>query len=183
MELKNIKRGLFGFKASGVLEYVSELNRICSEKVEEERREKQTSLDTLNQKNEELNNRLSGLESENDKLKKQLAEQEEKLAELSAQNEELKSNTNAQKAVEAEVADILTDARHFAQSLREKAMKENEDFRLENQKNNEAEQQRLAAYAKEVSEIKTAIDSVLTEAKLGLEKAEEAMAVLKKENG
>ncbi len=178
MELKDIKKGFFGFNKSSVFEYISELNRVCAEKVAEAKKEKSSSLTALNAKNEELNNKVMCFESELDTLKKQLAEKDALISQLTAQNDELKNSTDTRKLVEAEVSEILTEARRFALALREKAIRENEDFRLENRKLNEAERQRLEKYGDDISEIKAAINSVLSETIISLESVEDKIAAL-----
>lgn len=182
MELKKLKKSFFGFEKNSVFEYISELNRICSEKVDNEREESRALLDGLNQKNAELSDKLICLETENSELKKQLREKEEFIANLTAQIENRK-NAPDEKSVEAEVADILTEAKRFAKTLREKAVKENDELRRENQKNNEAERQRIAVYSAEISKIKSMIDAVLSEANTGLEAAQVRIALLKNGTG
>lgn len=111
MELKDLKSGMFGFKKNSVYEYISELNRICSANVEEVKQEKLSALADLSKKNEELNNKVVCLESENDSYKKEIFEKTKLIAELTEENEKLKNDMDKRKAVEAEVADILAEAR------------------------------------------------------------------------
>lgn len=178
MELKDLKRSLFGFNRSSVFEYIAELNRLCSVKVDEAKREKNTQLAELAQKNEELNNRLTAIETDNDALKKQISEAEALIAELKAQNESIKNDFEAKQKVETEVAEILSEARAFAVTLKEKAVAENEAFKLQNRLINEAETKRLAEYSQNVSEIGKAINSILERTRDELKKAESDISAL-----
>ncbi len=183
MDLKEIKSSIFGFNKNNVYEYISELNRICSEKVEEARKEKNSSLSSLTRKNEELNNKLVCMESEIDMLKKQLLEKEELIAQLSDGSDISRKNIEIGSNDESAALDIIKDAREFAKQLREKAVKENEAFRAENQRNNEAEKRKLAEYKRSIAEIKASVNAVLSEAKNGLEKAEEKIIVFENKVG
>lgn len=180
MELRDIKKSFFGFSRNSVFEYITELNVACSQKVEEIKDEKAAALAELNRKNEELNNSNAALQAEYDELKKQLEEKDKLLEELKQQNAELAAGAGKQKTVEAEVAEILTEAKRFSDTLREKAIRENEAFRLQNRRINDAERQRLAEYGKEISQIKTVINAVLAETESKLENAESKIADLQK---
>lgn len=180
MELKNIKKSFFGFNKNSVMEYISDLNRACAEKAESLRLEKTEALSELNRTNEELNNKISAFEIEIDALKKQLLEAENEINRLNGENEHLKNDVNTKKAVESEVAEILTEARNFAQSVNEKTIRENEALRLENQRAYAAEKQRLTQYRKNVENVKAVIDSVLKSAKAELEQAEEKINTVEK---
>lgn len=178
MELHEIKKSLFGFKKDSVFEYIAELNRACADKTEEVRREKAAALAELSRTNTELNDRLVSLELERDALKKQLAERERTLDGLRCENEQLKSDTDTRQTVEKEVAEILTEARSFAQTIREKTVREDEAVRLENRKARDAEARRLAEYRQSVSDVKALLDSVLNAAKGGLAQVEAEIAAL-----
>lgn len=180
MELKDIKKGLFGYNKNSVIEYVSELNHSCAEKVEEVRREKTEALFGLGKTNKELNDKIVCLEAETDALKKQLAEKEKVIIEFSDEIEQYKNNTEARKMLEKEVADILNDAHEFAKLMREKTIRENETLRLENKKANDAIKEKLAEYRKNVCDIKLFIDSVLKNTRNEFNTAEETIAVLER---
>ncbi len=180
MELKDIKSGFFGFNKNSVIEYISQLNHLCAENTEKARLEKAEALAELSKTNEKLNNRVSVLESEVDVLKKQLLERESEIERINGENEQLKNDVDKKKAVESEVAEILTEARNFAQSMREKTIRENEVLRLENQRINDAEKQKLTNYRKNIENVKTVIDSILQTAKTELCQAEEKIDALEK---
>lgn len=151
MEIRELKSGLFGFRKRSVYEYISQLNRTCSEKVEEARQDKFATLSELGRKNEELNNRVIRLEGENDALMRERTEKEALISSLNEQIKQLQART--QKSPSDEIAEIIAEARVFAAGLREKAILESEAMRVEiNRKNDEA-RLRLAAYERSIAEI------------------------------
>lgn len=180
MELKELKKGLFGFSKSSVYEYISSLNKACADKVDEVKREKLYSLSSLSRTNEELNEKLACLENENAMLKKQLEEKELSLAELSEKCVQTTELPAEKKTVEAEVCDILTEAKQFAQHLKDKACAENEELRQKNLAAYEAERKRLLSYSDEISKIKDHLGSVLEGALRGLSGTESKISELEK---
>lgn len=180
MELKDIKKSFFGFNKNSVMNYISELNHICAEKTESLQIEKNTALSELSQTNEKLNSKISSLEVEIDALKKELLKSENEIECLKHENEQIKNDFDTKKAVESEVAEILTEARNFAQSMREKTIHENELLRLENQKIYNAEKEKLEKYRENIRNVKTVIDSILKDTKTELEQQEEIINVVEK---
>lgn len=178
MEIRELKSGLFGFRKQSVYEYISQLNRTCSEKVEEARRDKLAALSELSQKNEELNNRVIRLEGENDALRRDRTEKEALISSLNEQIKQLQERT--QKSPSDEIAEIIAEARVFAAGLREKAIIESKAMRVElNRKNDEA-RLRLATYERSIAEIRAAIDSILENTKERLSETENKISEIER---
>ena len=196
MELKDLKVGLFGFKKNDVCEYISELNSTFSERLAEQKKEKEEALGELNKKNEELNTQISWLETEKDSLKRELEEKDKRIAELqgeivgycgmycAADIEKRKQEILEVQQKNDGVTEILQEARAFADSLRAKAMAEDEAFRQKNRKKYKAEQARIAEYGKRVDKVKGNIMNALRSMKLQMSGISDEITALRgDENG
>lgn len=181
MELNNMKSGLFGFKKSSVYEYIADLNRVCSQKVEDAKKDRQSTISELNAKNTELREKLMCLEGENDVLKREITEKEALIKKLTEENENYRTDTDKQLALAEEIAAMLAEAKEFARILREKSIRENEAFIEENRRKNELEKARLAEYSRKVSRVKNEISSVLEETETKLSIAEGKISALETE--
>lgn len=181
MELTSLQKGLFGFKKNSVYEYVSELNRICSEKIDEAKQDKQAALFNLSKKNEELNNQIISLESRIDELDHSIEEKDEIIENLKAQIQSFQNDVDSRKSVENEVSEIIMEARQFASNLKEKAIKENEQLLAKNKQIEDIENLRLVEYSKEISKIKYAINAAIKDSHIKLAKIENDIAALKSE--
>lgn len=124
MELRKIKKSLFGFNKDGVIEYIAELNRRCAEKVEEVTRDKAEAVAVLARKNEELNAKAARLESELGELKEVLCQKDAHIEDLRRENNALRERAERHRAAERETAEILNQARAYVQSAKEKAERE-----------------------------------------------------------
>ena len=184
MELKDLKVGLFGFKKNDVCEYISELNSTFSERLAEQKKEKEEALGELNKKNEELNTQISWLETEKDSLKRELEEKDKRIAELQGEIEKRKQELLEVQQKNDGVTEILQEARAFADSLRAKAMAEDEAFRQKNRKKYKAEQARIAEYGKRVDKVKGNIMNALRSMKLQMSGISDEITALRgDENG
>lgn len=125
-----------------------------------------------------LTDKNTALKSENDSLLQKLeardaaiAEKDAALAELSTLKVELEALKKENATLHRnsnEVAEILADAKNFANLLRDKAVEENEEYRRVNRERNEAEKARLEAYKNRVDKVRSDVVTVLRGMELSL---------------
>lgn len=161
MELTDLKSGIFGFKKEDVCEYISELNNVCSQKIENAKNESQDILKELSEKNEKLNIEILNAQTEIDNLKREIEKRDEAILTLKKEASRLKSLADERKQGETAVSDILLEAKQFAFSLREKAKAENEALKAENRKAYEQESKKLQEYSEKINAVKDAIAEIL----------------------
>lgn len=184
MELKDLKVGLFGFKKNDVCEYISELNSTFAQRLAEQKKDKEEALEELNKKNEELNTRIARLETEEDSLRRELEEKDRRIAELQGEVEKWKQEVLTVQQKNDGVTEILQEARAFADSLRAKAVAEDEAIRQKNRKKYKAEQARIAEYGKCVDKVKGNIMNALRSMKLQMSGISDEISALRgDENG
>lgn len=176
-----LKTGLFGigYSKKSVCEYIAYLNRGYEERLAEKLGEKEAEYEkasaeaeekceslrgensTLSEENEELRTEVSelrekcaSLEDGGKSLSEKLALLEEEVASLEKENASLRKKSD-------DVADILADAKNFANMLRAKASEENEEYRRANRERNDAERARLEAYGHKVDRIRSDVVTML----------------------
>ena len=157
MELKSLKTTLFGFSKKDVCEYIAQLNEEFSRKLREANEGKEKENGSIKQ----LQARLEKLETENSRLQSELAEKEATIEKLKKSLEDMEDDTLEISKNKAEVADILLDVKNFANSLREKAISENNAMRRKNLEYNQEIQGRLTAYKSYVEKIHEDIVTML----------------------
>lgn len=175
MEIKELKSSLFGFKKNTVYEYIANLNKTCSDKVEKVKAEKKAAVSELSKKNEDLNEKNAVLENQISVLNREISEKDKLIATL-------KEDTDERKIAEREVADILLEAKKFGETLRQKANEENMKMREENRQANQREQERIEKYSAEISEVKKLIRSILKDTHEKLTQAESEISELKRKS-
>ena len=185
MELRELRTSLFGFKKKDVCEYMARLRSELVENLEEDREnDKHTILD-LEQRNAELNDCISKLSAEKERL---LAENAEKERIISALEEDFESangentqsaNTQAESGC-AEAADIIFEAKQFADSLRDKAEKENENLRRENAEYHNRVKNELSQCKSAVGDLRGKIAKTLKDIDADLSKKEDSIAELER---
>lgn len=175
MEIKELKTSLFGFNKNTVYEYITDLNKTCSDKVEKVKAENKAAVGELSKKNEELNEKNAVLENQISILKREISEKDKLI-------EKLKADEDERKIAEEGVADVLLEAKKFGEVLRQKANEENEKMREENKKANRREQERIEKYSAEISEVKKLIRSILSDTQEKLTQAESEISELKRKS-
>ena len=162
-----LKTGLFGigYSKKSVCEYIAYLNRGYEERIAEKLGEKeaeckkkvaetQAECDKLRGENASLSEENEGLRTEVSELREKCALLEEEVASLEKENASLRKKSD-------DVADILADAKNFANMLRAKASEENEEYRRANRERNDAERARLEAYGHKVDRIRSDVVTML----------------------
>lgn len=185
MELRELRTSLFGFKKKDVCEYMARLRSELVENLEEDREnDKRTILD-LEQRNAELNECISKLSAEKERLLAENAEKERIISALeedseSANGESTQSaNTQAESGC-AEAADIIFEAKQFADSLRGKAEKENEELRRENAEYHNRVKNELSQCKSAVGDLRGKIAKTLKDIDADLSKKEDSIAELER---
>ncbi len=176
-----LKTGLFGigYSKKSVCEYIAHLNRGYEERLSEKLGEKEaecgkkvaeakTECDKLRGENAALSQENEGLRTETEELKDKCASLEDgvkvlsdKLALLRDEVASLEKENAALRKKSDDVADILADAKSFANMLRAKASEENEEYRRANRERNDAERARLEAYGHKVDKIRSDVVTML----------------------
>ena len=153
VELKNLRTTLFGFGKKDVCEYIAQLNEEFSRKLNEVNKRKNSDAKQLQSKLDELENEKIRLEAEKDELQNQIDENEEIISGLKKSLESMKEENLGIRRNSDEVTDILLDVKNFANSLREKAILENDVMRRKNREHNQEIQTRLTAYKSDIGKI------------------------------
>lgn len=161
MELIDLRVGMMGFNKNDVCEYISELNNNFSDQLSSQKRESERSLAHMNEKNEELNSSIVRLETEKDELNRKLEKKDEVIAQLQSEIEQIKKQISDERQKHNSIADILLDAKDFADGLRAKAVSENEALRQENLKEYNAERKRISEYRERVDKVKSTLIEAL----------------------
>ncbi len=162
MELKDIKTGLFGFKKADVYEYISELNYVCADKIAKCDKDRHNDLENMSIKNEELNNAIVCLETDKDLLLRQIEEKDAVISELRAEICSLKESYKNDQGKRDTIADVIIEAKKFADELRTKAIAENEELQKKSRIAFEARKSELDEYSRKIASLKDAIVSTLT---------------------
>lgn len=166
----NLKRSLFGYTKSSVYDYITAMNREMNNRIEkanaagkelvqkntdlekeiDELREKQAKmLDEISsyiKEKENLADELNDCKNEVEVLKKEL---EKKTAEIG----ELHSEKGMHRDIQNDIADVMIDAKHFANNLKKKAEYDYEQQIAKNIARLSAEKNRLAGYISAVNEL------------------------------
>ena len=176
-----LKTGLFGigYSKKSVCEYIAYLNRgyeerivkkLCEKEAECKKKvaETQAECDKLRGENASLSEENEGLRTEVSELREKCASLEdggrslsEKLALLEEEIASLEKENASLRKKKDDVADILADAKNFANMLRAKASEENEEYRRANRERNDAERARLEAYGHKVDRIRSDVVTML----------------------
>ena len=163
MEAVNLKKGLFGYTQSSVQEYIEALNSEVTERtnklmLENEELKKKCScyeaeIDAAIAKQEELRGEISTLCEEKkalndgaEKLKEQINELKEQLDEALADRFDYEQGQN-------ELADVMLEAKRFANDLKHKTELEFEQKKAANDDRIKKEKQRIEKYISDVDEL------------------------------
>ena len=208
----NFKRSLFGYTKSSVYNYITELNREFSRKMEEvsaanqeltqrcseleseaeqtgsketelldeiskyirEQDQLRAELEEQKQVNEELRERLSSSEKEADRIKAALGQRDTELSELRSINSTYVSAQN-------DIADVIIDAKHFANSLKRKAEQEYEQKTAQNTAKLTAEANRISGYISSLDELCGTVRKLCDQFGSDIEKKKEQLEELRSE--
>ncbi len=165
MDLQGLKTGLFGFKKKDVCEYISQMNDELGKRLSIEKEKDNATIAELKSKIESLSAENSGLkseiETEKSALNDKLSEKDAIIASLENKIDELKNENIEAHRKNDEVAEIILDARSFANGLREKAIAENDEMCRMNDERNRKLQDRLSSYESEIEKIRWNIQRML----------------------
>lgn len=170
MENVSLKKGLFGYTQSSVQEYIEALNdelmvRTNKFILENEELKKKCELyeDKINESNtkqDELLNKIKSLSkeietqlSDKSKLSEQIDELKIRLDEASADKFDYEQGQN-------ELADVMLEAKRFANDLKQKTQIEFEQKKAENEAKIRQERERIEKYISDIDELSNLLRKV-----------------------
>lgn len=163
MEKVNLKKGLFGYTQSSVQEYIESLNgelmartnnlvqeneqlkkkcKFYEDKINESSVKQDELLDKINSLSKEIETHLS----DKSKLSKQIDEFKIRLDEATADKFDYEQGQN-------ELADVMLEAKRFANDLKHKTEVEFEQKKSENEDKIRQERERIEKYISDIDEL------------------------------
>lgn len=163
MEKMNLKKGLFGYTEASVFEYIEAVNsemkartqkltdeneklRKKCERYESEKGETDSQQDGFLQKIASLSKEKEDIQAENSSLAAQIAELKAQL------NTAISDKANYEQG-QTEIADVMLEAKRFANELKSQTEREYENKKAENDEKIRIESQRIEKYISDVDEI------------------------------
>lgn len=163
MEKLNLKKGLFGYTESSVLEYIktiscelklridklSEENKILLEKHSQLEEESNSAKSEANKLSDEINS----LSEENNRLKSDKAELEKQIELLTAKLSEADGEKLDYEKGQNDLADVMLEAKRFANNLKKQSEDEYKRQKAENEEKINCEKQRIEKYVSEIDSL------------------------------
>lgn len=167
----NFKRGLFGYTRSSVYAYITELNHEFKDRLEnfgtsthqdlaKKCKEYEEEVKKLTEKQTELLDEISKYIKEQDALNDEIKSLRLELQNLKSDNSrkdielrELRDRKGEYQNVQNDLADVIIEAKKFANNLMQNAENEYKKQTAENNAKLNAERDRLADYIKSIDEL------------------------------
>ena len=163
MEKLNLKKGLFGYTESSVLEYIKTIScelKLRIDKLSEENKtllEKHSQLEAENNSAKSEANKLSdeinSLSEENNRLKSEKAELEKQIELLTAKLSEADGEKLDYEKGQNDLADVMLEAKRFANNLKKQSEDEYKRQKAENEEKINCEKQRIEKYVSEIDSL------------------------------
>lgn len=163
MEKLNLKKGLFGYTESSVLEYIKTISCELKLRIDKLSEENKTLLEKHSQLESESNsakseaNKLSdeinSLSEENNRLKSDKAELEKQIELLTAKLSEADGEKLDYEKGQNDLADVMLEAKRFANNLKKQSEDEYKRQKAENEEKINCEKQRIEKYVSEINSL------------------------------
>lgn len=163
MEKLNLKKGLFGYTESSVLEYIKTISCELKLRIDKLSEENKTLLEKHSQLESESNsakseaNKLSdeinSLSEENNRLKSDKAELEKQIELLTAKLSEADGEKLDYEKGQNDLADVMLEAKRFANNLKKQSEDEYKRQKAENEEKINCEKQRIEKYVSEIDSL------------------------------
>lgn len=163
MEKLNLKKGLFGYTESSVLEYIKTIScelKLRIDKLSEENKtllEKHSQLEAESNSTKSEANKLSdeinSLSEENNRLKSDKAELEKQIELLTAKLSEADGEKLDYEKGQNDLADVMLEAKRFANNLKKQSEDEYKRQKAENEEKINCEKQRIEKYVSEIDSL------------------------------
>ena len=163
MEKLNLKKGLFGYTESSVLEYIKTISCELKLRIDKLSEENKTLLEKHSQLESESNsakseaNKLSdeinSLSEENNRLKSDKAELEKQIELLTAKLSEADGEKLDYEKGQNDLADVMLEAKRFANNLKKQSEDEYKRQKAENEEKINCEKQRIENYVSEIDSL------------------------------
>lgn len=163
METINLKKGLFGYTQSSVEEYIKALNSELSgktsklvsenEQLTDKLQRGRKNVEALKLREDELLEKISDLSKEIDALKSDKSELDKQLANLRQQLASETQNKVTYEQNQNELADVMIEAKRFANDLKEKTQLEYAQKKAANNELINKEKLRIEKYIQDIDEL------------------------------
>lgn len=163
METVNLKKGLFGYTASSVQEYIEALNAELSERLNtllaenEELRDKcdryESQMSAEAEKQDQFLEKINALSKEIQILTSDKAKLTEQMNGLNEQLERALKDKASYEQGQNELADVMLEAKRFANDLKQKTEMEFEEKKAANEEKINQEKHRIEKYISEIDEL------------------------------
>ena len=163
MEKLNLKKGLFGYTESSVLEYIKPIScelKLRIDKLSEENKtllEKHSQLEaesnSAKSEANKLSDEINSLSEENNRLKSDKAELEKQIELLTAKLSEADGEKLDYEKGQNDLADVMLEAKRFANNLKKQSEDEYKRQKAENEEKINCEKQRIEKYVSEIDSL------------------------------
>ncbi len=163
MEKLNLKKGLFGYTESSVLEYIKTIScelKLRIDKLSEENKtllEKHSQLEaesnSAKSEANKLSDEINSLSEENNRLKSDKAELEKQIELLTAKLSEADGEKLDYEKGQNDLADVMLEAKRFANNLKKQSEDEYKRQKAENEEKINCEKQRIEKYVSEIDSL------------------------------
>ena len=163
MEKLNLKKGLFGYTESSVLEQIKTIScelKLRIDKLSEENKtllEKHSQLEaesnSAKSEANKLSDEINSLSEENNRLKSDKAELEKQIELLTAKLSEADGEKLDYEKGQNDLADVMLEAKRFANNLKKQSEDEYKRQKAENEEKINCEKQRIEKYVSEIDSL------------------------------
>ena len=163
METVSLKKGLFGYTASSVQEYIEALNEELSERLNtllaenEELRDKcgryESQMNTESEKQDQFLEKINTLSKEIEALTSDKAKLTEQINRLEGELERALADRASYEQGQNELADVMLEAKRFANDLKQKTKQEFEQKKAANEEKINQEKRRIEKYISDIDEL------------------------------
>lgn len=170
METVNLKKGLFGYTASSVQEYIEALNAELSERVNtllaenEELRDKcdryESQMNAKAEKQDQFLEKINALSKEIQVLTSDKAKLTEQINGLNGQLERALKDKASYEQGQNELADVMLEAKRFANDLKHKTEMEFEKKKAANEEKINQEKRRIEKYISNINALNEILHKV-----------------------
>lgn len=163
MEKLNLKKGLFGYTENSVLEYIKTISNELKSRIDKLSDENKTLLEKCSQFEEERNSvknntdkllyEIDSLSKENERLKADNVQLGKQIETLTSSLEEASGDKFDYEKGQNDLADVMLEAKRFANDLKQKSEDEYNRQKAENDEKINREKQRIAKYVSDIDEL------------------------------
>ena len=168
----DLKRGLFGYTKSSVYTYIADMSSDLKRKLTEANAENKSLQERYASLEKEMQMLSEKHQTELDALKEELRSKDYDLKDSRIKNDEYKKN-------HADIADVIMDARRFANELKEQAQNDYAQKTAENEERISKEKARIENRIKEINMLCENIRSICTGFAAEMEREKELLSAAK----